>query len=119
MLWHFGAKALFNIEADYKIEKALTEQGQVAADEMEACILSGDVSCQPNTLPSPSQVWAFNTLIADHKTISADKLAFKEKTAAINEKRVAEGKDPITYTGRPSLVDQIFTSLKTVLQALY
>ena len=62
VLWHFGAKALFNIEADYKIEKALTEQGQVAADEMEACILSGDVSCQPNTLPSPSQVWAsFNT----------------------------------------------------------
>ena len=41
-------------------------------------------------------------------------MAFKEKTAAINEKRVAEGKDPITYTGRPSFVDQIFTSLKTV-----
>jgi len=87
----------------------------VAADEMAACIRSGDISCQPNTLPSPTQVWAsFNTLIADHRTISADKLAFKEKTAAINEKRVAEGKDPITYTGRPSFVDQIFTSLKTV-----
>ena len=114
-LWHFGAKVLFNIEADYKIQKALNEQGQVAANEMETCILSGDISCQPNTLPSPTQVWAsFNTLIADHKEISADKLAFKEKTAAINEKRVAEGKDPITYTGRPSFVDQIFTSLKTV-----
>lgn len=115
VLWHFGAKALFNVEADYKIQKALTEQGQAAADQMEACILSGDISCQPNTLPSPAQVWAsFNTLIADHKVISADKLAFKEKTAVINEKRIAEGKDPITYTGRPSFVDQIFTSLKTV-----
>ncbi|MEM1259490.1 MAG: ABC transporter permease [Bacteroidota bacterium] len=113
--WHFGAKALFNIEADYKIQKALTEQGQVQADQMAACILSGDISCQPNTLPSPAQVWAsFNTLIADHRVISADKLAFKEKTATINEKRMAEGKDPITYTGRPSFVDQIFTSLKTV-----
>lgn len=114
-LWHMGAKALYNIEADYKIEKALTDQGQAAADAMQACIASGDISCQPNTLPSPVQVWeSFNTLIADHKVISADKLAFKEKTAALNEKRVAEGKDPITYTGRPSFVDQIFTSLKTV-----
>ncbi len=114
-LWHMGAKALFNIEADYKIEKALTDQGEEAANAMRACIASGDISCQPNTLPSPAQVWeSFNTLIADHKVISADKLAFKEKTAALNEKRVAEGKDPITYTGRPSFVDQIFTSLKTV-----
>ncbi|WP_036383751.1 ABC transporter permease [Muricauda sp. MAR_2010_75] len=114
-LWHMGAKALYNIEADYKIQKALTDQGQAAADQMEACILSGDISCQPNTLPSPGQVWdSFNTLIADHKKISADKLAFKAKTATINKKREAEGKDPITYTGRPSFVDQIFTSLETV-----
>ncbi len=114
-LWHMGSKALFNVEANYKIEKALTDQGQAAADATKACIASGDLSCQPNTLPSPSQVWAsFNTLLADHKTISADKLAFKEKTAALNEKRIAAGKEPITYTGRPSFVDQIGTSLKTV-----
>ncbi|NJB72827.1 nitrate/nitrite transport system permease protein [Saonia flava] len=114
-LWHAGSRALFNMEADYKIEKALTDQGQKAANEMKACIASGDISCQPNTLPSPTQVWAsFQTLLKDHKVISADKLAFKEKTAAMNEKRVAAGQDPITYTGRPSFVDQIFTSLKTV-----
>lgn len=53
-------------------------------------------------------------MIADHKVISADKDAFAEKTAALNAKREAEGKAPITYTGRPSFVDQIFTSLKTV-----
>nr|WP_299070808.1 ABC transporter permease [uncultured Allomuricauda sp.] len=114
-LWHAGAKALYNMEATYKIEKALTDQGQEAATAMETCILSGDISCQPNTLPSPVQVWtSFKTLLADHQIISADKIAFKEKTAALNEKRVAEGKEPITYTGRPSFVDQIFTSLKTV-----
>ncbi|NAS10559.1 ABC transporter permease [Poritiphilus flavus] len=114
-LWHVGARSLYNIEADFKIEKALADQGQAAADSMAACIASGDISCQPNTLPSPAQVWdSFNTLIADHQVISADKLAFKDKTAALNEKRIAEGKDPITYTGRPSFVDQIFTSLKTV-----
>ena len=82
---------------------------------MKACIASGDISCQPNTLPSPAQVWeSFKTLIADHKVIRADKLAFKEKTAALNANRIAEGKDPIIYTGRPSFVDQIVTSLKTV-----
>ena len=66
-------------------------------------------------MPSPSQVWeSFNSLIADHQIISEDKRAFREKTAALNEKRISEGKEPITYTGRPSFVDQIFTSLKTV-----
>ncbi len=114
-LWHVGAKALYNIEADYKIQKALTDQGQEAADQMAECIASGAISCQPNTLPSPAQVWtSFNTLIADHKAISADKAEFKAKTATLNAKREAEGKAPITYTGRPSFVDQIFTSLKTV-----
>lgn len=114
-LWQLGSKALFNMEADYKIEKALADQGVEAADAMRACIASGDISCQPNTLPSPSQVWqSLQSLIADHKVISADKDAFAEKTAALNAKREAEGKAPITYTGRPSFVDQIFTSLKTV-----
>ena len=114
-LWHMGAKSLYNIEADYKIEKALNEQGQEAADAMKACIASGAIKCQPNTLPSPVQVWgSFKTLLNDHYVIKADKAAFIEKTAALNAKRLANGKDAITYTGRPSFVDQILTSLKTV-----
>lgn len=114
-IWHLGAKALYNIEADFKIEKALNEQGQEAADALKACMASGNISCQPNTLPSPTQVWdSYITLLKDHKAISADKAAFKEKTAALNEKRIAEGKEPIVYTGRPSFVDQILRSLKTV-----
>ena len=56
LLWQSGATALFNTEAEYRIEKAFNEQGQKAADEMAACIESGEISCQPNTLPSPSQV---------------------------------------------------------------
>ncbi len=114
-IWHTGSKVLYNIEADFKIQKALNEQGQVEADKLAECIASGDVTCQPNTLPSPSQVWvSYKSLLKDHSLISADKKAFKEKTAALNEKRIAEGKTPITYTGRPSFVDQIFRSLKTV-----
>ncbi len=114
-VWQTGSTALFNKEANYRIEKALKDQGQKAADEMKLCIDSGDISCQPNTLPSPSQVNAsFKTLLKDHKAISIDKKNFKEKTAALNKQRNAEGKDPIVYTGRPSFVDQIKTSIKTV-----
>ena len=114
-VWQTGAQLLYNKEADYRIEKARIEQGDEAAINMKECIISGDVSCQPNTLPSPAQVKvSFFKLIEDHKIIRKDKKAFKEKTAVLNQKRVAEGKEAITYTGRPSFVDQIITSIKTV-----
>ncbi|OEK08195.1 nitrate ABC transporter permease [Flavivirga aquatica] len=114
-LWHAGAKALYNREANFKIEKALTDQGETAAEAMRACIASGDVSCKPNTLPSPGQVWdSYKSLLRDHNIISADKAAFIQKTAALNAKRIAAGKAAITYTGRPSFIDQIIMSLKTV-----
>jgi len=69
----------------------------------------------PVTLPSPSQTKnAFYSLWIDYKTVSADKQSFTEKTAKMNAKRIEQGKNAITYTGRPSFVDQINTSLKTV-----
>ncbi|MGB5941865.1 MAG: ABC transporter permease [Leeuwenhoekiella sp.] len=115
LIWHLGAKALYNIEAEARIVKAQNEQGDAAAAEMRNCIDSGDVSCQPNSLPSPAQVWASSkTLWEDHQTINAKKDAFEEKVAAVNEKREADGEAAITYTGRPSFIDQILTSLKTV-----
>jgi nitrate/nitrite transport system permease protein len=114
-VWQTGAQLLYDKEADYRIEKARTEQGDEAAIKMKECIISGDVSCQPNTLPSPAQVKvSFFKLFEDHKIIRQDKKDFKEKTASLNQKRVADGKEAITYTGRPSFVDQIITSIKTV-----
>ena len=50
----FGCKILYNIEADFKIEKALKDQGLASSEALKACIASGESSCQPNTLPSPS-----------------------------------------------------------------
>lgn len=115
LLWHSGAMALYNIEKDARIEKALIERGQTAADAERSCIDSGSKDCKISTLPTPSQVWgAFQSLLADHAIISDKKDAFVEKVAATNEKRIAQGLAPITYTGRPSFVDQIWTSLKTV-----
>ncbi|SEM22209.1 nitrate/nitrite transport system permease protein [Aquimarina amphilecti] len=115
LLWHSGATYLYNVEKDARIEKALADQGEVGALEMRTCIESGDISCQPNTLPSPAQVWtAYKSLLADHAVISDKKVAFAEKVAATNAQRQEQGLAAITYTGRPSFVDQIFTSLKTV-----
>ena len=116
VVWHFGAAYLYNIEATAKIQKAMEAQGADAAAKVEACIQSGDISCQPNTLPSPAQVLgASQALLADHREISKKKKEFLEKVAATNAQRKADGLKAITYTGRPSFVDQIFTSIKTVL----
>jgi len=115
LVWQLSAAYLYNVEANSRINRVLEEQGADAAAQMRDCIASGDISCKPNTLPSPSEVVsAAQVLMADHRTISADKKAFAEKTAGVNAQRIAAGQAPITYTGRPSFVDQIMTSLKTV-----
>lgn len=114
-LWHLGSKALYNKEAAYRIEKALEEQGPAAADAEMACIASGESRCQPNTLPSPTQVWAsFMSLIADHHLIQAKKDAFNLKMESTNAKLIAQGKKAIVYTGRASFIDIVLTSIKTV-----
>ncbi|MCB0630599.1 MAG: ABC transporter permease [Saprospiraceae bacterium] len=116
VFWHLGARWLYDIEATEKVEKALEEQGEAAAREMIDCISSGEISCQPNTLPSPTQVLAAaQTLLRDHRAISAKKAEFKAKVAETNAERKAQGLSLIKYTGRPSFLDQIFTSIKTVL----
>ncbi|WP_282036122.1 ABC transporter permease [Saccharicrinis aurantiacus] len=112
---NFGASYLYNKERDIKIEKTRSVQGDAAAAQMAECIDSGDLSCKPNSLPSPADVkQGAISLWNDHKMISEKKSAFKEKTAAINKQRKEQGLKAITYTGRPSFVDQIITSLKTV-----
>ncbi len=114
-IWHESASYLYNIEAERRIEKAMTDQGPEAAEEMKKCIESGDISCRPNTLPSPKQVYAAGlALLEDHKSINKKKSEFYEKVAKTNEQRSAQGLEEITYTGRPSFLDQIATSLKTV-----
>ena len=106
---------LYQVERARKIEKTRSSEGAEAALKMQKCIDSGEKSCKPNSLPSPSDVWhGFKTLIADHQRISADKAAFVAKTAQVNEFRKKNGQSAIKYTGRPSFVDQIMTSLKTV-----
>ncbi|UII77774.1 ABC transporter permease [Flagellimonas sp. HMM57] len=114
-IWHIGSDILRQREIDFRVEKTLQDQGQVAANALQACFATGGLDCQTNTLPSPSQVWAsVKTLVADHYIIKQDKLDFIAKTEALNTKRLEKGKEPIVYTGRPSFIDIVLTSLKTV-----
>ncbi len=69
-------------------------------------------------LPGPTQTWAqFHSLIDEHNASRAKETQFIEKQKELNEKRVAQGKEPRRirdYTGAPTFFDQIFTSLYTV-----
>lgn len=115
LVWQLSASYLYNVEAESRIQRVLEEQGPAEAALMKECIASGEFSCKPNSLPFPSEVLhAGELLLADHYVIKADKAEFVQKTAGVNAQRKAAGQDVITYTGRPSFVDQIFTSLKTV-----
>ncbi|WP_116126522.1 ABC transporter permease [Lewinella sp. IMCC34183] len=115
LLWQLSASYLYGVEADARIARVTQEQGEAAGAEMAACIASGNISCRPNTLPFPGEVvQAAQLLLADHRAIRAKKLAFRAETAPVNAARAEQGLDPIVYTGRPSFLDQVGTSLKTV-----
>lgn len=115
LLWQSFSSYLNNVESEIKIEKALKDQGPEAAKKLEACIAAGEISCRPNSLPSPAIVLtAIGKLWDDHKIMTAKKQEFIDKYEPINAEREAKGQIEIVYTGRPSFVDQIMTSLKTV-----
>lgn len=116
LIWSAGSKALHDKAVSATIEKIRKTQSEEAAIETKKRIESGDPSSQPNSLPSPLFVWETAKLLAeDAAQVMRDKRAFNKKMAETNAKLEAQGKKPITYTGRPSFLDQIFTSLENIL----
>lgn len=70
-------------------------------------------------IPGPVQVWGqAGNLYADHLAEREKEAAFYERQDVRNAKLVEEGKADLvkhrTYTGKPTFIDQILTSLKTV-----
>jgi len=70
--------------------------------------------------PGPAQVWEqFGSLYTEHQTARQKEAAFYERQEKRNAKRIAE--DPSyepkirAYTGKETFLDQIVTSLVTVL----
>jgi len=115
-LWTAASKALYNKAVETTVEKIRVTQSEEAANETRKRIESGDPSSQPNSLPSPLFVWETAKLLTeDAAQVIRDKRAFYKKMEKTNEKLKAQGKDTIVYTGRPSFLDQIFTSLKNIL----
>lgn len=114
-IWEVAASSLYNSDAERKVEKVRLASGNKAAEEEWTLIKSGDLSHQPNTLPSPSQVKrAAKSLWNDVMEVQKKKREFKEKVNKTNKNRISKGLEPIVYTGRPSFADQVVTSLKTV-----
>jgi nitrate/nitrite transport system permease protein len=82
--------------------------------------LAPKVQTSLGAVPGPMQVWQqAQNLYADHQAERAKEGAFYEAQQVRNAKLTAEGKaDRVrerTYTGKPTYLDQILTSLKTVL----
>ncbi len=81
--------------------------------------LAPRVNTSLGAIPGPAQVWVqAQALIADHQRERAKALAFYERQEQRNAKLVADGKaDKVKlrkYTGKPTYLDQIVTSLYTV-----
>ena len=82
-------------------------------------VLAPQVKTSLGAIPGPVEVWAqVGKMVDDHKAEAAKEEQFYIRQAQRNEKLVAAGKaDKVkerTYTGKPSFVDQILTSLATV-----
>ncbi|MPZ12125.1 MAG: ABC transporter permease subunit [Kiloniellaceae bacterium] len=77
------------------------------------------VNTSLGAIPGPAQVWdQVGNLYADHQRERQKEAAFYERQDQRNDKLVADGKADDTkhrsYTGKPTYLDQIVTSLKTV-----
>ncbi len=82
-------------------------------------LLAPTVQTSLGAIPGPAAVWEqLGEVRADHAREREKEAAFHERQEARNAKLVAEGRaDRVkvrAYTGKPTYVDQIFTSLKTV-----
>lgn len=82
-------------------------------------VLAPKVQTSLGAVPGPVQVWEqAGNLWADHLREREKAAAFYERQDKRNEKLIQEGKEDRVkhrnYTGKPTYIDQIFTSLFTV-----
>lgn len=94
---------------------AVAIKNNAGSYDIQYQLTSEELSNIPNSLPFPRQVKnAFYVLLLDHKNINLDKDNFLLKVAKTNKKLKESGKKLLEYTGRPSFIDQVKTSIKTV-----
>ena len=81
--------------------------------------LAPTVQTSLGAVPGPVQVWEqVGVLYKDHQAVRAKADAFYERQDKRNAKLIADGKEDKvkfrTFTGKPTYLDQILTSIKTV-----
>ena len=79
--------------------------------------LAPTVQTSFGAFPGPAHVWSEAVNLHEDAAAKAEsKEKFDEKVAQLNERRVANGQEPVVraYTGAPSYYNQIWTSIKTV-----
>lgn len=91
----------------------------IAVFLMAWAYLAPQVQTSLGTIPGPAQVWEqAGNLLADHQRERAKEAAFYERQDARNAQWIAQGKPEQVkyrgYTGAPTYLDQIGTSLQTV-----
>jgi nitrate/nitrite transport system permease protein len=89
----------------------------IAAFLMMWATLAPTVQTSLGAIPGPGQVWEQAVALhEDAASKAASEVRFQEQVATLNERRIAQGQEPIerAYTGAPSYYDQIFTSIYTV-----
>ncbi|KIT15053.1 ABC transporter permease [Jannaschia aquimarina] len=80
-------------------------------------VLAPQVQTSLGAIPGPAQVWEQAVALHEDAASKAEsKARFQEQVATLNERRVAQGQEPIerSYTGAPSYYEQIRTSIGTV-----
>jgi len=81
--------------------------------------LSAQIETSLGQVPGPAQVWEQTNVLIDENFEERDKeKAFHERQEKLNAKKLAENPDAEVkvrpYTGKPTFVDQIITSIITV-----
>lgn len=83
-------------------------------------VISSNIHTSLGQLPGPTQVWQQGiNLVDEHLAQQDKKVAFAARQEARNAKKLAANPDAKirtrVYTGPPTFIDQIFTSLLTVM----
>ncbi len=82
-------------------------------------VIASQIKTSLGAIPGPAQVWTnAQTLIDEHYEEREKEVAFYERQEKRNAKKLEKNPDAVIkvrkYTGKPTYLDQIFTSLQTV-----
>jgi len=116
-LWNLGASSLYNSLGEAKVESARKASGDAEGERVAALIASAKEKLNGEYILSDDMA---DLAKAEQGTVHAVAVKKEDGSYEIksgltpDEKKETPVTKAITYTGRPSFIDQVKTSLKTV-----